>query len=179
MSIARQRLGKHIPKCRRSTIEERALLGNRQIKHAFLTRRCFQWGTCRGVIRGHRGGGVEYLHRDPASRRRRRKGKSKKNWDSKIWSRDPRDSDPRKTALARTSSIYNRQTRPLVREGALQKQDRKRQAIIKGSTPRLTDWPTVSRNVTLTWDGVQRNSGVVKCGQKSRVSGRRRWRCVR
>jgi hypothetical protein len=45
------------------------------------------------------GGGVEYLHRDPASRRRRRKGKSQ-NWDSKILSRDPRDSDPRKTALA-------------------------------------------------------------------------------
>jgi hypothetical protein len=32
------------------------------------------------------GGGVEYLHRDPASRRRRRKGKSQ-IWDSKIWSR--------------------------------------------------------------------------------------------
>jgi hypothetical protein len=29
---------------------------------------------------------VEYLHRDPASRRRRRNGKSQ-NWDSKIWSR--------------------------------------------------------------------------------------------
>jgi hypothetical protein len=31
------------------------------------------------------GGGVEYLHRDPASRRRRQKGKSQ-IWDSKIWS---------------------------------------------------------------------------------------------
>jgi hypothetical protein len=40
---------------------------------------------------------------------------------SKIWSRDPRDSDPRKTALAWASSIYKRQTRPLVREGAPQK----------------------------------------------------------
>jgi hypothetical protein len=75
------------------------------------------------------GGGVEYLHRDSASRRRRRKGKSQK-WDSKIWSRDPRDSDPRKTALARPSSIYKRQTRPLVREGAPQKQDRNCQTII-------------------------------------------------
>jgi hypothetical protein len=56
------------------------------------------------------GGWVEYLHRDPASRRRRRKGKSH-IWDSKIWSRVQRDSDPRKTALARTSSIYKRQTR--------------------------------------------------------------------
>jgi hypothetical protein len=28
------------------------------------------------------------------------------------------ESDPRKTALARTSSIYKGQTRPLVREGA-------------------------------------------------------------
>jgi hypothetical protein len=39
-------------------------------------------------------------------------------WDSKIWSRVPRDSDPRKTALERASSIYKRQTRPLVRERA-------------------------------------------------------------
>jgi hypothetical protein len=44
---------------------------------------------------------------------------------SKIWSRVPRDSDPRKTALARASSIYKRQNRHLVREGAPQKQDRK------------------------------------------------------
>jgi hypothetical protein len=49
-------------------------------------------------------GWVEYLHREPASRRRRRKGKSQ-IWDSKIWSRVPRDSDPRKTALARVSSM--------------------------------------------------------------------------
>jgi hypothetical protein len=77
------------------------------------------------------GGGFEYLHRDPASRRRRQKGESQ-IWDSKIWSRVPRDSDPRKTTLARASSIYKRQTRPW------------------GSTPRLTDWLTVSHNVTLT-----------------------------
>jgi hypothetical protein len=36
------------------------------------------------------GGGVEYLHRDPASRRRRQKGKSQ-IWDSKIGSQVPRD----------------------------------------------------------------------------------------
>jgi hypothetical protein len=49
--------------------------------------------------------------------------------------------------------------RPLVREGAPQKQDRNCQIVIAkylvmsprwGSTPRLTDWLTVSRNVTLT-----------------------------
>jgi hypothetical protein len=50
------------------------------------------------------------------SRSRRRKGKSR-IWDSKIWSRVPRDSDPRKTALTRASSIYETQTCPLVREG--------------------------------------------------------------
>jgi hypothetical protein len=75
------------------------------------------------------GGGFEYLHRHPASRRRRRKGKSQ-IWDSKIWSRVSRDSDPRKTTLAKTSSIYKKQTRPLVREGAPQKQDRNCQRII-------------------------------------------------
>jgi hypothetical protein len=87
------------------------------------------------------GGRVEYLHRDPASRRRRRKGKSQ-IWDSKRRSRDPRDSDPRKTALARASSIYKRQTRPVVREGAPQKQDRNYQRVRHQDL--LTDWPSVA-----------------------------------
>jgi hypothetical protein len=41
------------------------------------------------------------------------------------------DSDPRKTALTRASSIYKGQTRPLVREGAPQEQTRNCQTIIK------------------------------------------------
>jgi hypothetical protein len=49
------------------------------------------------------GAGFEYLHRNPASHRRRRKGRCE-IWDSKIWPRVPRDSDPRKTTLARASS---------------------------------------------------------------------------
>jgi hypothetical protein len=57
------------------------------------------------------------------------KGKSQIS-DSKIWSRVPTDSDPRKTALGRPSSIYKRQTRPLVREGAPQKQDHNCQTAI-------------------------------------------------
>jgi hypothetical protein len=96
------------------------------------------------------GSGFEYLHRDPASRRRRRKGKSQ-IWDSKIWSRVPRDSDLRKTALARASSIYKRQTRPLVREGAPQKQDCNCQIVIwswvsDGARHQdlLADWPSVA-----------------------------------
>jgi hypothetical protein len=63
------------------------------------------------------GGGVEYYHRSSASRKRRRKGKSR-IWDSKIWSRVPRDSDPRMTALVRTSSNCKREIRPLVSESA-------------------------------------------------------------
>jgi hypothetical protein len=98
------------------------------------------------------GSGVEYLHRDPASRRRRRKGKSQ-IWDSKIWSRVPRDSDPRKTTLARASSIYKRQTCPLVRKGAPQKQDRNCQSVTNiwswapdGARHQdlLIDWPSVA-----------------------------------
>jgi hypothetical protein len=42
----------------------------------------------------------------------------------------PRDSYPRNTALARASSIYKKETRPLVREDALQKQDRICQTVI-------------------------------------------------
>jgi hypothetical protein len=76
------------------------------------------------------GGEVEYLHRSPASRRRRRKRKSR-IWDSKIWSRVPKDSDPRMTALARTSSNCKRQTRPLVRDSATHQQTRNFLTVIK------------------------------------------------
>jgi hypothetical protein len=82
-------------------------------------------------IYGHRemlevypyGDRVEYLHRDPASLSKRRKLKSQV-WDSKIWSRVQKDSNTRKTALARASGIYRRQNRHLVSEGAPQNQDR-------------------------------------------------------
>jgi hypothetical protein len=53
------------------------------------------------------GGWVEYFHRSPSSRRRRGKGKSR-IWDSKIWSRVPRESDPKITALARASNNCKR-----------------------------------------------------------------------
>jgi hypothetical protein len=86
--------------------------------------------------------GVEYLHRSPASRRRRRKGNpvpgrrtrptpflgdinmgtrpsrlvESRIRNSKIWSRVPRESEPRMTMLTRPSSNWKRQTRPLVTE---------------------------------------------------------------
>jgi hypothetical protein len=70
-----------------------------------------------------------------------------------VWSRVPRDSDPRKTALTRASSKYKRPTLPLVREGTPQKQDRNCQTIINiwswapdGARHQdlLTDWPSVA-----------------------------------
>jgi hypothetical protein len=64
------------------------------------------------------GGGVEYLHRSPAGRRRRQKGKSR-NWESKIWSPVPRFSDPRMNALAKTSSNCKWQIHPLVRKDVI------------------------------------------------------------
>jgi hypothetical protein len=99
---------------------------------------------------------VEYLHRDSASRRRRRKGKSQ-IWDSKIRSRVPRDSDPRMTALARASSNCKLQTRPFVREGAPHQQTRNCPTVIKIWSqapdgcfiPRQTDRLTVDRNIRL------------------------------
>jgi hypothetical protein len=106
----------------------------------------------RQLVRYPCGGGIEYLHCDPASRRRRRKGKSQ-IWDSEIWSRVPRDSGPRKTALARASSMYKRQTRPLVREGAPHNEARNCQTVINiwswapdGARHQdlLTDWPSVA-----------------------------------
>jgi hypothetical protein len=44
------------------------------LRHATIMELCFLRCPCRGYITRVRG--VEYLHRDPASRRRRRKGKS-------------------------------------------------------------------------------------------------------
>jgi hypothetical protein len=100
-------------------------------------------------------GGIQYLHRDPASRRRRRKGKSQ-CWDRYIWARVPKASDQRKIALARASSIYKRQTRPLVREVAPQEQDRNchtgNQDLVvspKWVLYSKTDWPADRRNIKL------------------------------
>jgi hypothetical protein len=45
----------------------------------------------------------------------------------------PKRLGPEKTTLARTSSIYKRQTRPLVREGAPENQDRNCQRLINKS----------------------------------------------
>jgi hypothetical protein len=79
------------------------------------------------------GGGIESLHRSPASRKRRRKVNpmpggisgppcsweiwirgpgppgwgSLKIWDNKIWPWVPRDSDPSGTALARPAATVN------------------------------------------------------------------------
>jgi hypothetical protein len=88
-------------------------------------------------------GGFEFLHRNPENRRRRRNRKYK-IWESKILSRVPRDSDPRKTTLARTSRIYKRQTRPLVREGTPEKQDRNFQRVINIHQDLVIDWSSVA-----------------------------------
>jgi hypothetical protein len=65
-----------------------------------------------------------------------------------VQSRVQRDSDPRKTALARARSIYKRQTRPLVREGAPQEQDRNCQTVIN-----IWSWaPDGARNQDLLTD---------------------------
>jgi hypothetical protein len=143
--IAKQGLSKHVPT-------------NAQQERTFIAR---QWtcSLCCGLTMDYItrnpgrldrisfGGGVEYLHRSSASRRRRRKWKSR-IWDSKIWSRVPRDSDPRMTALARVSSKCKRQTRPLVRERAPHQQIRNCQTGHKPKMgalfrDRLAYWPLV------------------------------------
>jgi hypothetical protein len=135
-----------------------------KLAFSMIERLCFLHGPCKVVIKKSSkaerrtpcGGGVEYLHRSPASRTRRRKGKSR-IWDSKIWSRVPLDSDPRMTALARTSSNCKQQTHPLVREGAPHQQTRNCLTVIKILSwspdglfiPRHTGRLTVGRNVRL------------------------------
>jgi hypothetical protein len=66
--------------------------------------------------------------RRPETREDQR-GKSR-IWDSKMWSRIPRDLDPKMTALARSSSNCKRQTRPLVRGSAPHQGTRNSQTVI-------------------------------------------------
>jgi hypothetical protein len=98
------------------------------------------------------GGGVEYLHRDPESRRRRRKGMSQ-IWDSKIWSRVPRDSTPERLCWQGPAAYINE--RPLFssERAPHKKQDRNCQTVINiwswapdGARHQdlLTDWPSVA-----------------------------------
>jgi hypothetical protein len=154
-----------------------------------MERLCLLRDPWRRVIKGQRrlfevipcGGGVGYVHRSPASRRRQRKGKSR-IWDSKSWSRVPRDSDPRVTALARASSNCKRQTRSLVRERerAPYQQTRNCLTVIKiwSLTPdgcfirRQTGRLTVGRNIRLrlktVWGSFCRQLGR---GQEIAVQG--------
>jgi hypothetical protein len=83
----------------------------------FMQKLYVYWERKPRYTRLPRGGEVEYVQRNPGSRRRRQNGKFR-IWDSKIWSRVPRDSDPRMNALSRTSNNWERQTRPVVRESA-------------------------------------------------------------
>jgi hypothetical protein len=107
------------------------------------------------------GSGVEYLHRRPARCRKRQKGKSL-IWESKIWSRVPRDLDPRMNALARPAVIVNadassRQRGCYIRTTTARVQLKKKMKfwpwVSKGSAPRRTDWRYKSSRkiiVTLT-----------------------------
>jgi hypothetical protein len=75
------------------------------------------------------------------------KGKSQ-ICDSKIWSRVPRDSNPRKTALTRSSSNGKRQTRPLVRESYSHQETSKCLTVIKWLLYSKTE-PTYNNSVLL------------------------------
>jgi hypothetical protein len=103
-------------------------------------------------IRNPYGGEVEYLHREPASRRRRRKGSLKservkygsesqgtRTWERLRW-------------LGPVVYIKDRPVR-LSERASHKKQNRNCQTVINiwGSTPRLTGWLPVSSNMTLTW----------------------------
>jgi hypothetical protein len=99
MPIARQRVAKHIL-AEANARNRTSIARQRRSKHAFakIEEAVFSVGPPRdcisspvinqGSVDNPCGGGIEYLHRDPASHRRRRKWKSQ-ICDSKIWSRVP------------------------------------------------------------------------------------------
>jgi hypothetical protein len=114
--IVRQGLSKHIPEQRIRNNRGYPLLGNGSVFSVVRPRLYNEKPTITDSSCPC-AGGIEYLHRIPASCRRRRKGKFR-IWGTKVWSRVPRDSDPRMTVLMRTSSNCKGQTRPLVWESA-------------------------------------------------------------
>jgi hypothetical protein len=153
MSITRQRLGKQVSASTDTQATTEKLLGIvfsvRSARSGNKRRELVNWYWY--LVPYPCGGGVQYLHRDPASRRRRRKGKSQSE-TVKYGLKSQGNSDPRKTALARASSTYKRQTRPLVGEGAPQEQDRNRHTCNKDLVVSpswvlysKTDWPAERR----------------------------------
>jgi hypothetical protein len=181
MTIARQRLVKHVPE-RYAVNNRRPLLYNGFREHEFPWQRFAKhFGYCEIDMCSRDNGYADYNRRmqvmlawafcirltwgykrravcqtNPASRIGRRKGKSR-IWDSKIWPRVPRESDPKRTALAKERSNSKRQTRPLVREGAPHQQTRSCLTVIKIWSyapdgcfiPRQTGRLTVGRNIRL------------------------------
>jgi hypothetical protein len=110
-------------------------------KHAStkLGRRCFLWGPCKRVISKTNGATIhspfEAGSNTSTVALRVVRGDEKGNLEFEAL----RDSDQRKTTLATANSIYNRQTRPLVKEGSPQKQDRNCQMGLDTKTYWLTD----------------------------------------
>jgi hypothetical protein len=139
----RKQIGKHILEVTQSTVGPPLLSTQQFGKHIFVTtNNLYRYAQATNDFHGYALAytGIrscaeqqqtgEYLHRNPSSRRRRRKGKTR-IWDSKIWSRVPRDLDPRMTALARTSSNCKWQTRHFVRGNAPRQQTRNWRTVIK------------------------------------------------
>jgi hypothetical protein len=102
------------------------------------------------------GGGIEYHHGDPASRRRRRKGKSQ-IWDSKIWLRVQRDSDPRINTLANINSSCKRQTRPLVREDSPWLSNSNKYLGLDWSTVSMWPWRCLKQSKGWLWNRNQKD----------------------
>jgi hypothetical protein len=120
----------------------------------YCWKRCFQRDPLRGCItRSTDNWATLFLWDRYSGTWPSRLGESR-IWDSKIWSRVPRDSDPRMTALARSSSNCKRQTRSLVRESAPHQQACNCLTVRKiwsgCSPPRQTGRLTVGRNKPLT-----------------------------
>jgi hypothetical protein len=97
------------------------------------------------------GGWVEYLHRNPASRTRRRKRKSRIR-DSKIWSWVSRDWNLENDCIGEASRNRKLQTHALVRASAPNQQTRKcltnKNLVVRSRWVLYskTDWPTDRRS---------------------------------
>jgi hypothetical protein len=146
--IARQRLGKHIPAEENAPNNRTSIARKRISKQVFSTieRLCFLRGLCRGVINGQRRSTVTL---------RVVGGDEKGSLKSETvkYGRESQGTRARERLRWQGPAAYIKDTRPLVREGAPQKQDRNCQIVIDiwswaphGARHQdlLTEWPSVA-----------------------------------
>jgi hypothetical protein len=99
------------------------------------------------------------------------------NWDNNVWPRLLQDSNPRKIALAKTSSSRKLQTWPLVREGSPHQQTHNWLKIVLKNGDKLVAGPTWVPDIKTDWPTDRRWENNFDFGDR-RISDRAVLNCT-